>query len=403
VSLDGSNSTNGYDTVPVEEVCPINWSLSYWTVDFHNATGAIKVYGEHWNFTCGDQSFVTINLTVIAPDPTPGDSDYINTSSSVPITIYQIAPSTGPSIDVYTDRGGKGLLGVFPYPYGWSDAYSSRDQICTYANVTYNDSPVEYKLVEFVILDPLGAERASYTAFTNASGIATVSFRIPRQGSNAENYFGNWSIYGTVDISQVQVNDTVKFYSLISDVAINNVVCCNIFVGRGYNLNVNVTIADLGNYTETFKVTVYANASCITSRNVTMSSGTSITLALIWNTTDFDYGNYAIWAYAWPVLDETDLANNNCTGSSVLITKVADLGGGAPPQFFKCDNLVDSKDLALFLQCYRGTAPPECMYLADLGSRVNGQNKFFVCDCQVTSVDLQLFLQCYRGQGPPDP
>jgi hypothetical protein len=38
--------------------------------------------------------------------------------------------------------------------------------------------------------------------------------------------------------------------------------------------------------------------------------------------------------------------------------KVGDLGGGVPPQFFKFDEKVDSKDLALFLQCFKGLGPP---------------------------------------------
>jgi hypothetical protein len=44
------------------------------------------------------------------------------------------------------------------------------------------------------------------------------------------------------------------------------------------------------------------------------------------------------------------------TYGTVQITKVGDLGGVAP-QFFKCDGVVDEKDLALFLLCYKGQGP----------------------------------------------
>jgi len=87
------------------------------------------------------------------------------------------------------------------------------------------------------------------------------------------------------------------------------------------------------------------------------------------------------------------------TGGWILITKVGDLGGGVPPAFFSCDGSVDGKDLALFLQCYKGTAPAEAMYLGDLGGGVPPQ--FYDCDGKVDGKDLSLFLQCFKGLGPP--
>jgi hypothetical protein len=204
VNLDGSHSTDGTDSVPTGEACPINvwdWTINNGTV-FH-------LFGATQSFVCSGAGPVTITLTVTAPDPTPGDSPYVDHDTSAPVNIMQVPIATGPNIDVYTDRGGQGPLGA--YPFGWSDAYGPQEEVCVYAKVTYNGAPVEYKPVEFVVCDPFGAERESRTAFTNASGIAKVCFRIPWQGSGAESYFGNWTIYGTVDISQVQVYDAVKY------------------------------------------------------------------------------------------------------------------------------------------------------------------------------------------------
>lgn len=212
VTVDGSHSTGGVDSVPASEVCPINWALSFWTVDYHNATGIVTYFNTPtWSFTCGGPGSVDISLTVVAPDPTPHDSNYVDTSSTGPVTIFQVAPSFGRSIDVYTARGGQGILGAFPYPYGWSDAYGPQEEVCVYANVTYNKAPVWYKPVEFVVREPNGTEIASYTAFTNEFGIAKVCFRIPWEANQAPTNFGNMSIEGRVDIAQVIVNDTVKF------------------------------------------------------------------------------------------------------------------------------------------------------------------------------------------------
>jgi len=239
VNLDGSHSTDGIDTVPTIEACPINsWD---WTVDLHNGT-VLALSGETTSFVCGGAGPVTITLTVTAPDPTPGDSSYVDHDTSAPVNIMQVAPVSGPNIDVYTARGGQGPLGA--YPFGWSDAYGPQEEVCVFAKVTYNGAPVEYKPVEFVIMDNNGDERDSRTAFTNASGIATVCFRIPWQGSDAENYFGNWSIYGTVDISQVQVSDTVKFrfgYILF----IETITVTPGSLSKGDTMTIDVTIGSI--------------------------------------------------------------------------------------------------------------------------------------------------------------
>ena len=77
---------------------------------------------------------------------------------------------------------------------------------------------------------------------------------------------------------------------------------------------------------------------------------------------------------------------------------VGDLGGGVPPQFFNCDGEVDGKDLSLFLQCFKGTAPPEVMYLGDLGC--GPPPTFYTPDGVVDSWDYALWKACYDGLGP---
>jgi hypothetical protein len=121
---------------------------------------------------------------------------------------------------------------------------------------------VEYKPVEFVIMDNNGDERDSRTAFTNASGIATVCFRIPWQGSDAENYFGNWSIYGTVDISQVQVSDTVMFkfgYILY----IESVGVTPFSLSKGGTMSIDVTIGSIAfaDYDAFLQISAHDNAN----------------------------------------------------------------------------------------------------------------------------------------------
>jgi len=173
-------------------------------------------------------------------------------------------------------------------------------------------------------------------------------------------------------------------------------------VGQGYSVGINVTVENQGDYTETFNLGVFCSLipidPLIETKEITLTSLNSTTFTFMWNTTGFAKGNYTISANAWPVLGETYTADNNCTDGRILVTKVGDLGGGLPPQFFECDGKVDGKDLALFLMCFKGISPLDAMYLGDLGSGVPPE--FYQCDGKVDGKDLALFLLCFKGLGP---
>jgi len=223
-----------------------------------------------------------------------------------------------------------------------------------------------------------------------------------------------WSDYSGVDSNGDGIGDTPypidennqDRYPLMkpwTNIAILSISPSKTVIGQGFTLHIYVSVQNQGWNTETFNITAYANATTITTlMNIAITGRNSSTLTLIWNTTGFVKGNYTIWAYAWPVQNETDTTDNRLTDGWVLTTKVGDLGSrvGSTNEFGVCDGSVTSADLNLFLQCYKGTAPTDAMYLADLGSRVGSTNKFFVCDGSVTSADLNLFLQCYKATGP---
>jgi hypothetical protein len=154
---------------------------------------------------------------------------------------------------------------------------------------------------------------------------------------------------GTYDSQDLLITNVVTtpgpglFVLYEYDIAVTNVTSHKTIIGQGYDGNVAVTTENLGTDAVTFNLTVYANATYITSQNVTLSGGNSANVAFTWNTTDFAYGNYTIRAYAWPVPGETNLSNNNCTGGWVIVAGVGDLTGspsGLP------DGVVDISDVA---------------------------------------------------------
>jgi len=184
-----------------------------------------------------------------------------------------------------------------------------------------------------------------------------------------------------------------------ADVALISVFPNVTKVYDGWIVNITVIAKNQGNFTETFFVIAYTNTTAIDIQVViNLAPNNQTTLIFPWNTTGFAKGNYTISAVAEQVLGETDTGDNRYIDGLILITKVGDIGGGLPPQFFQCDGIIDGKDVALFIQCYNGLAPPESMYLADLGGGLPPQ--FFKCDGIVDGNDLALFIQCYNDLGP---
>lgn len=258
IALDGSASTDGIDTLPAVHSCPITeWK---WEIDFGN-DGTIEstLYGETNSFDCTGPGSVGITLTVTAPDPTPPTAvSYVDHDSEKHV-IMQVVVPLGPADDVYTDRGGQGPLGA--YPFGWSDAYGPQELVTVYCKLTYNDEPVENKPNAFEMIDPNGVTRDYRVAFTGPDGIATVTFRIPWEGSGAEDLFGIWSIVSTGDIAGVIVTDTVKFeFGYI--LSIRGIEVLDSPLHKGEIMTINVDIKSISmSYYDVF-VTMVAYDEC---------------------------------------------------------------------------------------------------------------------------------------------
>jgi len=113
----------------------------------------------------------------------------------------------------------------------------------------------------------------------------------------------------------------------VHDIAVTNVTSGKTIVGQTYTCNINITVTNEGNFTETFNVTLYANTTEVETKEITLTSGNSTTITFTWNTTGFVKGNYTLWAYAWPVLGETDIADNSFTNGVIMVTTPGDLDG----------------------------------------------------------------------------
>jgi len=167
----------------------------------------------------------------------------------------------------------------------------------------------------------------------------------------------------------------------IHDVAATNVVPSRTVVGRGYTLSARITIANEGDLTETFPVTLYANATPTQTTVVTLPSGDHTNITLKWNTTWAPYGNYTLRAYAWQVPNETDTDDNTFTDGWVVVTIVGDANG---------DFSVDADDVFMYVSPSFGKS---------LGQPGYNPNCDFDGDDDVDADDVFTFLSPNYGKG----
>jgi hypothetical protein len=112
------------------------------------------------------------------------------------------------------------------------------------------------------------------------------------------------------------------------DVAVTNITLLKTAVGQGYQCDINVTVANQGGYTETFNVTLYANATLIaTISGVALDPAESNTLTFTWNTATWTLGQYGLSASVTSVQDETDKADNSLTDGIIPVTVPGDVDG----------------------------------------------------------------------------
>ncbi len=264
INVIGSTSTAGFDGSTQKPITEYSWVITNPAGSFSGATGSFIAT------TAGD---TTISLTVTATGAVPET----NTKT---ITIHVYAPPSGAAIDVYTLRGGQG-------PNATSDAYGPQQNINITASITYNNVPVVGQDVSFEIHDKSGAVVATRIARTDATGIATTSYRLPWPDVNPDGTFGTWMIVATVAVSEVVVNDTCSFAFdyLLKTTTIATLTVANApatSFARDAQMKVSVTVQNIAqaSYSGLVCVTIFdeANVPVATVKvDLTVPGGSSAT------------------------------------------------------------------------------------------------------------------------------
>jgi hypothetical protein len=211
----------------------------------------------------------------------------------------------------------------FMKPNGWENFPVSLE-----TNVTITDNTIRSTAMYFTASGPTG--EGGYVNATMPVGFNTTAINVfidnrpvqkpfPIIATNGTHYF----IYFEFTLSTHEI--AIQF-GPVHDVAVTNVISSKTVVGQSLSASISVTAANHGGYTETFKVTLYANLTSIASQNVTLTSGNSTAITFLWNTAGFAKGNYILSAYAWPIPGEINTANNRyVTSLPLCVAMVGDI------------------------------------------------------------------------------
>jgi len=168
----------------------------------------------------------------------------------------------------------------------------------------------------------------------------------------------------TAIVGEIDYNDntlSVDVYVGTIDIAITG-VNTKTSIPAGFNgTEVDVTIENSGQATETFNVTLSVNSQSVDSQTTTLNPGTSGTVALWWNTTTLGYGTYTVQVFIPPLPFQMDTSNNNFTTTAV-VTIPGDLNG---------DFKVSLADLVILAQAY-GSRPSNLNWNANADIDGNG-------------------------------
>jgi hypothetical protein len=121
---------------------------------------------------------------------------------------------------------------------------------------------------------------------------------------------------------------TEEWQPLIHDIAVTDLTTSKTNPSPGETIQLNVTVKNLGNFTETFTLRLYVvGGQNISARNITLTAGSQSIETFQW-TVPTTSGTYVVRAEAIPVPGEINTENNH---HDITITVSGGGGGGGRP------------------------------------------------------------------------
>jgi nitrous oxidase accessory protein NosD len=104
-------------------------------------------------------------------------------------------------------------------------------------------------------------------------------------------------------------------------------------VGKGFSRSFNATVENQGSYVGSSNLTAYANETAVRTC-VVVFNGQDLDVVFVWNTTDFDYGNYAISLGLAQVTGERNISDNTLVDDWVYVGIPGDINADTRVDIF---------------------------------------------------------------------
>jgi hypothetical protein len=281
-----------------------------------------------WDTTGWTTGNYTISATAVLPgDNDPGDNTFID--GTVYVGVHDVAVTDVTPSRTVVCQGDSMNINV---------TVENQGDLTETFNVTlYCNSSV---INSITVTDLPPGENTTLTFTWNTTGVAKGDYTIKAEATPVPyeiDLGDNILIDGQITVTWLDV--------AVVDVTLSRTVVC-----QGDSMNINVTVENQGDLTETFNVTLYCNSSVINSITVTdLPPGENTTLTFTWDTGGFSYGNYTVKAVADTVPGETDTIDNVYVDGVVKVVIPGDING---------DGIVDIYD-AIRLAVAFGSEPDD--------------------------------------------
>ena len=145
--------------------------------------------------------------------------------------------------------------------------------------------------------------------------------------------------------NNILCSDPIVLLTKIRDVGITSISLSRNWAFPGMLVNLNVSIENFSEYSESFNVLIYGNQTVIATHSIiNMPSKTKLTLTFIWNTTGLKTcNNFVIKAETSMIQYEYNLTNNIFIDGTVKIRVLGDING---------DDQTEARDLAIVAKAF---------------------------------------------------
>ena len=148
---------------------------------------------------------------------------------------------------------------------------------------------------------------------------------------------------------------TTVIVGAIHDVAVQSVTPSKSVVGVGEEVTIDVDVSNLGDYVESFDVTLRYDGEVIGVKSVTdLDLDDTKPLQFTWDTTDVPEGTYTIKACADTVPGEI-IVDNNCLETTVEVKDITDVTVSVDIKPGSCPNPINVKDRGVLPVAVLGT------------------------------------------------